>query len=502
MGEAVLGTGFGIIIGPHGANIFNPRSWGSSEMIENKITLEVMRIVLATGLFAIGVELPKAYLAEHARSLLIMVVPMMAFGWFIVAGIILALFPSLSFISSLAIAACLTPTDPILAAAIIGGKFAIRNVPSHVRRVLSAESAANDGLAYPFLSISIYLAVEESKRSAFGKWFLIGWLYQVILGTVLGAVLGLAFSHLMRISYKKGLIDRESYVAQYLALAIFTVGLVSTIGSDDLLAAFAAGSAISWDGHFKAHTENELFSSVIDLVLNCACFIYIGAWLPFNQFNSPDLGIVPWKLVVLFIGILLLRRIPSMIILYKWIPEVKTLKEALFCGHFGPMGVGAVFISTLAVTELQRSLNEETDGSRRAQNELLKNSLHPIVGFVVLGSILIHGLSIPVFWFGRSVHMHVRTMSRTMSLAGTRTTTITATGVLPEWAIGIRRSPTGSLFERNVRAREESGAGAKLSKNDINEEDRDWDAENTATTVSLQEIGETRVVLENQVSKA
>ena len=193
----------------------------------------------------------------------------------------------------------------------------------------------------------------------------------------------------MRISYKKGIIDRESYVAQYLALAIFTTGLVSTIGSDDLLAAFAAGSAISWDGHFNVHTEDELFSSVIDLVLNCACFIYIGAWLPFSQFNSPDLGIVPWKLVVLFIGILLLRRIPSMIIIYKWIPEVKTLKEALFCGHFGPMGVGAVFISTLAVTELQRSLNEETDGSKRAQNELLKNSLHPIVGFVVLGSILI-----------------------------------------------------------------------------------------------------------------
>ena len=193
----------------------------------------------------------------------------------------------------------------------------------------------------------------------------------------------------MRISYKKGIIDRESYVAQYLALAIFTTGLVSTIGSDDLLAAFAAGSAISWDGHFNVHTEDELFSSVIDLVLNCACFIYIGAWLPFSQFNSPDLGIVPWKLVVLFIGILLLRRIPSMIIIYKWIPDVKTLKEALFCGHFGPMGVGAVFISTLAVTELQRSLNEETDGSKRAQNELLKNSLHTIVGFVVLGSILI-----------------------------------------------------------------------------------------------------------------
>ena len=45
----------------------------------------------------------------------------------------------------------------------------------------------------------------------------------------------------MKASYKNGLVDRESIVAQFLALAIFTIGLVNTIGSDDLLAAFAAG---------------------------------------------------------------------------------------------------------------------------------------------------------------------------------------------------------------------------------------------------------------------
>lgn len=139
----------------------------------------------------------------------------------------------------------------------------------------------------------------------------------------------------MKISHRKGIIDRESFVAQYLALAIFTIGVASTLGTDDLLAAFAAGSAVSWDGHFNTHTEDEVFSSVIDLVLNCACFIYIGAWLPFDMFNSTDLGIVPWKLVVLFLAILVLRRIPGMLLLYKIIPDVKDLREALFCGHFG-----------------------------------------------------------------------------------------------------------------------------------------------------------------------
>lgn len=158
----------------------------------------------------------------------------------------------------------------------------------------------------------------------------------------------------MRFSYRKGFIDRESYVAQYLALALFTIGVVSTIGSDDLLAAFAAGtvssvfaiassltallpigSAISWDGHFNVQTENEVFSSVIDLLLNCACFVYIGAWLPFASFNTPELGILPWRLVVLFIAILFLRRIPALLVLYRWVPEISGWKEALFSGHFG-----------------------------------------------------------------------------------------------------------------------------------------------------------------------
>lgn len=73
IGEVVLGTAFGIIMGPHCASIFDPRSWSSSVEMQNRITLEVMRVVLATGLFVIGVELPKAYLKKHARSLLLMV---------------------------------------------------------------------------------------------------------------------------------------------------------------------------------------------------------------------------------------------------------------------------------------------------------------------------------------------------------------------------------------------------------------------------------------------
>ncbi|KIJ67909.1 hypothetical protein HYDPIDRAFT_37494 [Hydnomerulius pinastri MD-312] len=423
LNEVVLGTAFGVIIGPYVANVFDPRSWGSEE---NRITLEVMRIVLATGLFAVGVELPCAYMKEHAKSLLIMVVPTMAFGWVVVAAILHALFPGLNIVSALCIAACLTPTDPVTCAAITRGKFATRHVPVDIRRILSAESAANDGLAYPFLSIAIYLTVETSTRVAIGKWFLVGWLYQVILGTTLGAILGLMFSKLMKLSHRKGFIDRESYIAQYLALSIFTIGVASTIGADDLLAAFAAGSAISWDGHFNMQTEDDVFSSVIDYVLNCGCFIYIGAWLPFSSYNLPDLGLSPWRLVILLIAILILRRIPPLLLLYRFVPEIASWREALFSGHFGGMGVSAVFVSALALTRLPIPTSPPAD-----QAQVLAATIQPIVSFVVLGSIIVHGLSIPFFNLGREVR------SRTVSLSTTWTRS--RTGPLPDWFYDARR---------------------------------------------------------------
>jgi sodium/hydrogen antiporter len=97
-------------------------------------------------------------------------------GWFVSAALIYALIPNLSFLSSLAIAACLTPTDPILAAAIIGGKYADKHVPAHLRHLLAAESASNDGAAYPFLYFALSLTLDRTTGEAMKDWFLITWL--------------------------------------------------------------------------------------------------------------------------------------------------------------------------------------------------------------------------------------------------------------------------------------------------------------------------------------
>jgi sodium/hydrogen antiporter len=253
----------------------------------------------------------------------------------------------------------------------------------------------------------------------------------------MGAVIGLAFRYLMKFCERKNLIDRQSYVAQYISLALLTIGVCSILGTDDLLAAFSCGTAFAWDGFFNRQTEEAVFSSVIDLLFNIAAFVYVGAWMPFGKFDDAELTISVWRLIVIAILVLLLRRLPVMIALYKWIPDVKTFREALFSGHFGPMGIGmscllllpcltvhhhqlcifyerqltcalgAVFISTLAAQKLDTPQHPPAN-----QEQLVAASIQPIVAFMVLTSIAVHGLSIPFFSLGRRVHSVSRTWSR------------------------------------------------------------------------------------------
>ncbi|KAF7297786.1 Na-H-Exchanger domain-containing protein [Mycena kentingensis (nom. inval.)] len=439
IGEACWAFIFGVVIGPYGANVFNPRDWaGDDEDVISSITLEITRVVLAIGVFAIGVELPKAYMRRHWQSLFFLLGPIMIIGWLVSAAFIYALIPSLSFLASLAVAACLTPTDPILAAAVIGGKYADKHVPAHIRHLLAAESGCNDGAAFPFLFLALYLMMDDSTGEAIKDWFLKLWLYQIILGVIIGSFIGWGFRHLMKFSERHSLIDRHSYVAQYVSLALLTGGLTTLIGSDDLLSAFACGAAFAWDGFFNRQTEESVFSSVIDLLFNVAAFVYIGAWMPFSQFNNHETSLTVWRLVVIAILVLLFRRLPAVLAFYRWIPDIKTFREAVFSGHFGPIGVGAIFISTLASEVIHKSHKAEENH----QLALLAETIQPICAFMVVASIAVHGLSIPGFSLGRRVHSVSRTWSRH---------TTANVHQQPDWMDGVRRAEGGVVVNRDPR---------------------------------------------------
>lgn len=416
IGEATVATLCGIIFGPHAANLFNPHEWGNID----KITLECSRIVLVVQCFAVGVELPKAYMERHWKSVSLLLIPVMTWGWLITSLFIWWLVPPLNWLEALVCAACVTATDPVLASSVVGkGKFAKR-VPKHLRDLLSAESGCNDGMAFPFIYLSFYIYhYRPQVGEVWLNWFCITVLYECILGAIFGFTIGYVARHAIKLAERKGLIDRESFLVFYFVLAVFCAGSGALLGMDDLLIGFACGVGFSNDGWFTEKTEESHVSNVIDLLLNLAYFVYFGSIIPWEDYNSPALGLTPWRLVVIALLVLFFRRIPIMLMLKPIIPDVKTWREALFAGHFGPIGVGAIFAAILARAELEHDttqpLPEDELPLPGTSNYYVVRLIWPITTFMVITSILVHGSSIAVFTLGKRINTLTITLSYTQA---------------------------------------------------------------------------------------
>ncbi|EWC45325.1 hypothetical protein DRE_00724 [Drechslerella stenobrocha 248] len=415
IGEATVATICGVIFGPYAAGLFDPNKWGNVD----QITLECSRIVLVVQCFAVGVELPKAYMTRHWKSVVYLLVPVMTFGWLVVSVFIWWLIKPLSWLDSLCIAACVTATDPVLASSVVGkGKFAKR-IPKHLRDLLSAESGCNDGMAFPFIYLALYLIHYRPDAGAvFYHWFVFTILYECVFGAIFGCCVGYAGRRLIRWAESKNIIDRESFLVFYFTLALFCAGAGSILGVDDLLVGFCAGVAFSNDGWFAQKTEESHVSNVIDLLLNLAYFVYFGAIIPWDQYNRPEWGLEPWRLVCISLLVIFFRRIPVMVILRPLIPDIKTFRESLFAGHFGPIGVGAIFVAILARSELATGnaatpLAELPAPDSHFENLLLIEVIWPVVTFMVISSIIVHGSSIAVFTLGKRINRMTLTMSYT-----------------------------------------------------------------------------------------
>ena len=99
---------------------------------------------------------------------------------------------------------------------------------------------------------------------------------------------------------------------------------------------------------------------------------------------------------------------------YKIIPALTNVKEAVFSGWFGPIGVGACFYIQVALEKIP------DDGTRNHLREVYS----PVVLFLVFSSILTHGVTIPISKLGPTVVRRTATLSKTISRPTSRTNSI------------------------------------------------------------------------------
>ena len=223
----------GLIFSPHATNFIRPLEFASGSQANlDTITLYFVRLVLGVQLVLAGVQLPSKYLRTEWKSLALLLGPGMAGMWVCTSLLIWGLVPNLSFLHALAVGASVTPTDPVLSNSIVKGKFADKNIPKELQKIIIAESGANDGLGYPFLFLPLYLikyigdqgaGQAGGSGKAIGYWIGETWGYTILLSVAYGAVVGWLAKELLHWAEQRKYVDRESFLVFAITLAVWAI---------------------------------------------------------------------------------------------------------------------------------------------------------------------------------------------------------------------------------------------------------------------------------------
>ena len=354
----------GVVLGPTGFGFLDPAQWGN----EMAILEQVARLAIAIGLMGIALRLPKSYIFNHWRPLCFLLLVGMPFMW-LCSSALTGWTLGLPIGAALLIGAAITPTDPVVASTLVTGPVAKENLPAYLRQIISSESGANDGLAFIFVMVAVFLLTLPTGQSMTMQ--ILGVIFgDILVAFVAGALIGYTVGFTMRKAEEKKTIDQSSMLMVTTALALTTLAAVKLIGSNGILAVFVAGLAFDQQVNASERQEEERVVEGVDRFFTSPIFILLGLMIPWNEWMS--LG---WPALALVIGVLFLRRLPLFVLLGGHLSDLPSKLDGSFSGWFGPIGVAALYYAALA--------HHKTDVAE----------LWPVVSLIVVSSIVVHGLT-------------------------------------------------------------------------------------------------------------
>ena len=328
LSEPLLALLLGVAVGPEVLGLLEVAGGDRPVLL-----LEVARVLLAVSLIGVALRYPVRRLAPVLRPTLLLVTVGML-GMAVLSGLVVWAVLGVPVALAVLLGACVTPTDPVLAFSVVTGAPAEEHLPSRLRQLLSEESGTNDGLALPLVLLGVALASGDSLRGA-----ALDAAYEVGLGVAVGVVVGAVAGRAVRLAQRQGEVARGPALIFTLVLAVAVLGVARVVESDGVLAVFVAGLA------YNAVVADVGPQDTIDEAVNryavLPLFLLLGVTLPWARWV--DLG---WAAVVLPVAVLLVRRPPVVLALAR--PLGLRLRDAVFLGWFGPIGVSAVFYLTLS----------------------------------------------------------------------------------------------------------------------------------------------------------
>jgi NhaP-type Na+/H+ or K+/H+ antiporter len=149
-----------VLLSPSAFGLIDLSHWGKPETILE----QGARLAIAIQVMGVALRLPKGYPFKNWRILAVLLGPIMLIMW-LVSGLLVYLIFGLPFWEAMLVGAVITPTDPVVSTSVVTGKVAEENLPERIRNSLSTESAANDGLAYPFVLLPILILTKTPTEA-------------------------------------------------------------------------------------------------------------------------------------------------------------------------------------------------------------------------------------------------------------------------------------------------------------------------------------------------
>ncbi len=372
--ELMIATAIGVVLGPAGIDAVRLTDWGAPMVLVE----EIARLTVAIAVTSIALQLPRDYVRERARALLVVLGPVMAVTWLVSSAVAYLTVP-VSVATALLVGAVLTPTDPVIATSITQGKTATENIPVRLRYLLTAEAGANDGAAYVFVFFALFV-LGHTGDATLGEWATTTVGLELVGAVLLGLTLGIAVGRAERFLSASGDLDETSVFTLAIALTFTVVGLGSVLGIDGVLAVFVAGLGYNLAARAEDESRAQSVEEVFNRLFTLPIFVVFGAAIPWDAWAA--LG---WRGIAFVAGVLLLRRLPVVFALRRGIEPLDRPEATLFVGWFGPIGVTALFYAAIAV----RETGSETPWT--------------LATLAVAGSILAHGVtaSPATHWYGR-----------------------------------------------------------------------------------------------------
>jgi sodium/hydrogen antiporter len=128
--EPPLDVLIGITFGPAVLNITTSRVWD----LDDNILQEVTRIIVGVQCFVVGIEPQMLYCHRRWKSVAAMLGPVMTFSWAVTALFAYLVFRT-TVPTAMIIGACLSPTDPVLAASVLAKSHFSDRVLSRIKNV-------------------------------------------------------------------------------------------------------------------------------------------------------------------------------------------------------------------------------------------------------------------------------------------------------------------------------------------------------------------------------